>query len=158
MTMDRQIILGPSDGERRTNPGLLITTKAEGKDTDGAFAALEFKLAPRFPGLPPHIHHNEDETFYVLEGTVQIRLGDQTFEAKPGSFILQPRGVIHTFSNPSDSVARILAINSPPGLEGYFRAITEATESFEPQGAGSVDLQKRLALAPEYGLEILIGR
>ena len=70
---------------------------------------------------------------------------------------LQPKGIIYTHSNPTDSVARILALNSPPGLEGYFRAITEATEATSPPSGGPVDLEKRLALAPDYGIEILLG-
>ena len=67
--------------------------------------------------------------FYVLEGTLTMRLGDETHELGPGSFACVPPGVVHTFSNPSDRPVRLLNFNTPGGWENYMRDLGEAAKS-----------------------------
>jgi quercetin dioxygenase-like cupin family protein len=67
--------------------------------------------------------------FYVLEGTLTLRLGDRTIEAGPGSFACVPPGVVHTFRNDSDGPVRLLNFNTPAGWENYMRDVAEAAQS-----------------------------
>ena len=72
-----------------------------------------------FPGPPPHVHDTLHDMFFVLEGTLTMRLGDETMEAGPGTFICVPPGVVHTFSNRSETAVRFLNFNTPSGWEDY---------------------------------------
>jgi oxalate decarboxylase/phosphoglucose isomerase-like protein (cupin superfamily) len=67
--------------------------------------------------------------FYVLEGTLTLRLGDRTVEAGPGTFACMPPGVVHTFRNDSDGPVRFLNFNTPAGWENYMRDLAEAARS-----------------------------
>jgi oxalate decarboxylase/phosphoglucose isomerase-like protein (cupin superfamily) len=67
--------------------------------------------------------------FYVLEGTLTLRLGDRTIEAGPGTFACVPPGVVHTFRNASDGPVRVLNFNTPAGWENYMRDLAEAAQS-----------------------------
>ncbi len=73
-----------------------------------------------------HTHPDFDETFYVLEGTLAFRLGDNAHEAGPGTVAHIPRGVPHTFANPRNEPAHVLVIVTPAGFEAYFGALAAA--------------------------------
>ena len=99
--------------------GWLLTFLATGQDTQGQFALLE--LAGRKGNVPPpHIHHRESETFYVLEGEVTFSVGGRTIKATAGTMAFVPRGTLHWFTIDSDKV-RLLVLNAPAGLDGYFK-------------------------------------
>src|SRR5512144_2859751 len=87
--------LGPGDVYR-----FLVT----GAETGGAYFAME-AIVPPGGGPPPHIHAREDETFYVLEGRVDFRLGDERVTAGPGDFVNVPRGRVHNFHNAGSELA-----------------------------------------------------
>jgi len=74
----------------------LMTVKATAETTGGAYGLVE-ALAPVGASPPLHIQHGEDETFYVLEGELTFRCGDDTIAARPGSCVFIPRGAPHTF-------------------------------------------------------------
>ena len=76
--------------------GSLVTIKASGEDTGGRMAVIEH-LSPRGSGSPLHVHRNEDESFYVLEGELTMWVDGQTIAAPKGSFVYGPRDVPHTF-------------------------------------------------------------
>src|SRR5215472_16639474 len=69
---------------------------------------------------PLHIHHREDESFWVLEGQVRFRCGDEDIDAGPGSFVFLPRDVPHTFVVEGDEGAHLLTLLTPGGFERYF--------------------------------------
>jgi len=75
----------------------LMTVKASGRDTNDALSVVE-ALCPAGFGPPPHLHHHDDEAFYVLEGQMTVTCGEQTWTAAPGSFVLLPRGIPHAFT------------------------------------------------------------
>lgn len=89
-----------------------------GESGGGSSGVMEI-LVP--PGVGPnlHIHHDEEEQFYVLEGDVVFTVGGQTIHAHTGDFIHIPRGTAHGFQN-GDSTARLLALYIPGGLEKSF--------------------------------------
>jgi quercetin dioxygenase-like cupin family protein len=111
-----------------------LPLQGAGEQTGGRFAIVEHPIE-RGVIVEPHIHRNEDELSYVLEGTISARVGDQEVEAVKGSYVWKPRGVLHTFWNPGPAPARIMEVISPGGFERLFEQIasllehpTEATE------------------------------
>jgi mannose-6-phosphate isomerase-like protein (cupin superfamily) len=105
-------------------PGTGTEIKASRASTGGALTVMEFMVG----GSPPlHVHTHEDESFYVLAGSLTVRCGDDVFEAGTGSFVFMPRGLPHTFA-PNGDPARVLLIGVPGGLEEYFAEINQATD------------------------------
>ncbi|HVU87417.1 MAG TPA: cupin domain-containing protein [Pirellulales bacterium] len=130
----------PGEGRSVSLGGMGVVFKVSGQDTGGAFAIVEHPIEPGRLVLP-HVHQNEDEYSYVLEGTVGARVGDREFIAGPGSYLIKPRGLMHTFWNPGPAPARLLEVISPAGFEAYF---LELAESDDPEA--------RQALATKYGV------
>jgi mannose-6-phosphate isomerase-like protein (cupin superfamily) len=93
---------------------------------DGSFVVAEWTEEGALPGpprlvAPLHVHHRDDEAWYVLEGTLKFRLGEDEIEASAGSAVLGPRGLPHTFWNPYEQPARYLLVMTP----NTFRLIEE---------------------------------
>jgi mannose-6-phosphate isomerase-like protein (cupin superfamily) len=110
----------PGEGEQIGGP-TAVTIKATGEETNDSFYLGEVVVQPGFPGPPPHIHERLHDMFYVLDGTLTMRLGDETTELPAGSFACVPPGVVHTFSNPGERPVRVLNFNTPAGWENYMR-------------------------------------
>jgi quercetin dioxygenase-like cupin family protein len=123
------VLYGPGEGEHHDAGAAQIFIKATGEQTGGTFFLSESTLAPGFAGPPPHRHSELHDMFYVLEGTLTLRLGDETIEAGPGSFACVPPGVVHTFRNDSDGPVRVLNFNTPGWFETYMRDMAEAARS-----------------------------
>ena len=119
-TMDA-VVLGPDGGERLDLGASSITIKAGGEHTGGAMFVAETVIAAGFAGPPPHTHDRLHDMFYVLDGVLTMRVGTDTMEVAPGSFVCVPPGVVHTFSNRSDGPVRFLNLNTPSGWENYMR-------------------------------------
>ena len=119
----------PGEGERHSAGSSEIVIKATGEETAGTFFLSETTIAPGFPGPPPHRHERLVDMFYVLEGVLTVRLGQETHQLEKGSFVCVPAGVVHTFRNPSDSPVRFLNFNTPAGWEDYMRALAEAAKA-----------------------------
>ncbi len=136
--------------------GDLYTIKTGGDETGEAFALIEGWVPPG-GGPPPHIHRREDEAFYVLEGQIQFHADGEHILATPGTWITLERGSLHHFRNVGSTPAKILILVTPAGLERFFAEIgREATDDRSPE-AGTVthaDIERLLATAPKYGLEI----
>ncbi len=102
--------------------------KADGAETRGCYAISEWWVEPHTKG--PGLHsHPDDDVFYVLEGTMSIRIGNRWFEAKQGTFVLAPGGVKHDFENRTGKRAGMLNVSVPgdfephiPGIAAWFRA------------------------------------
>jgi mannose-6-phosphate isomerase-like protein (cupin superfamily) len=90
--------LGPGEGEALWFFGGLTTIKASGEQTSGRVAVTE-NLAPRGAGSPLHVHHREDEWFYVIEGELTLWVGGETILAPAGSFVYGPQDIPHTLSS-----------------------------------------------------------
>lgn len=119
------VILQPGEGQYMSLLGNEITSKVVSGDTGGALWVAEYVVGPKFAGPPAHIHNQMLEIFYVLDGTITCRVGDQVVEFPPGGFGLVSPGTLHTFSNPGDHLGKFLVICSPGGLEGYFNELPD---------------------------------
>ena len=136
--------------------GELYKAKALGEDTGGAFAFVEATTPPG-AGPPPHVHRNEDETFWVLEGELEFMVADGTVSAPAGSFVYAPRGIPHTYRNVGTTPSRYVVMIQPAGLEKFFEEVSEPAEdpSAPPPVHGQEVIEKIMAAAPKYGMEIL---
>src|SRR5689334_14605565 len=105
----------PGEGEAIWFLDTLATIKSSAETTDGRVAVIEH-LAPQASGSPLHVHHREDEWFYVTEGELTFWVGGERIEAQAGSFVYGPRGVPHTFVVAS-AQARFLLVAEPAGFE-----------------------------------------
>lgn len=130
-------------------PGSQLTLKAVGADTAGAFALMEYVLAPG-GGAGLHTHNREDESFYVLAGELAVQLGEEALVATPGEFLRIPRGTRHAFVNQGPAPLTALVLISPAGLEQFF--VDLADLSTEAPG-GQLDPADFQALAKRYGLD-----
>ncbi len=82
-------------------------------------------------------------------------MGENTFKARAGSFVHLPRGVLHSYENVGAGPARFLTLMVPAGLEKYFEEVGKpGTDLFSPLPFGEEDIDKLLAVAPKYGVEI----
>lgn len=131
-----------------------MTVKATAASTGGAYGLVESLIAPGF-SPPLHVHHKEDEAFYVLEGEVTMQCGDRTFLATAGAFVFLPRDVPHTFVVEGDEDAHMLTLLSPGGGERFFIEGGRAPEGPGLPPPGAPDVAKLRELGPRFGNEIL---
>ena len=151
--------LGPDEGQAVWFLDTLMTVKVDAASTGGAYMLVECLLTPGF-GPPPHIHHADDEAFYIIEGELSGFVGDHTWHGGPGSFIFMPRGIPHTFKVESETPARVLQLGNGSGFE---RFITEAGEpaqapTLPPNPPGPAEIGRMLTTAPKYDIEMLVPR
>ncbi len=125
-----------------------------GEDTRGAYHLGE--VVGRRGDMPPlHVHHRDDETFYVLEGELTLFLGEQEVTVGPGQAALAPRDVPHVYRVESE-VARWLVITSPAGFEKFVRAIAERADRDElPPTGRRINPEALARAAAEAGIEVL---
>lgn len=112
----------PKEGRTLAVAGGRYTIKASGEDTGGAYALIEMFLPPQ-SGPMPHLHEREEESFYILEGSLLFQVGDETLTAGAGTFVKAPRGVSHAFKNMGATPARVLLLVTPAGLEKFFEEV-----------------------------------
>jgi uncharacterized cupin superfamily protein len=145
--------LAAGEGERIWIVGDTMTLKATGESTGGGLVLLENLTAPG-GGPPPHIHSREDEFFYVLDGTFEIRIGDEVHAVGLGGFAYAPRGTVHNFRNTAEVPSRILVGFAPGGMEGFFRESgCPATDDGPAPPVDEDEIARTMAAAPKYGVE-----
>jgi quercetin dioxygenase-like cupin family protein len=155
MATPEVIALRAGEGEALWFLGQLVTIKSSSESTGGRVGVTE-TLAPRDSGSPLHVHHNEDEWFYVLDGELTFWVGGDVITADAGSFVYGPRDIPHTFLVSSDK-ARFLLVAEPAGFEGFVRAVGEPARelAIPPAATEPPDIAGLTAVAAEYGMEIL---
>ena len=104
-------------------------------------------------GRPPLHRHDFDETFYVLEGDLTFRLGDEVFTRRAGEVAFAPRGVPHTYANMSRAPARALLVITPAGFERYFDRIAARISGTEPPREAAGPIPEVVTLGPPLGDE-----
>lgn len=157
MASENQVkYLAAGDGPSYWGPGDEVRFLITGEETGGAFCIMETKVAPG-GGTPPHIHHREDESFYLMQGALKVHVGDKTVNASPGDFVHLPRGIVHSFKNTSNESARMLVTLTPARLEKFFEEVFDlAVEGALPPEMGPAMLARVMVASPKVGLEILI--
>lgn len=149
------IALQPREGEALWFMGFLATIKASTEETGGRVAVIHH-LAPKGSGSPLHVHHRENEWFYVLEGELTIWVDGQVNRAPAGSFVFGPQDTPHTFTVSSEDDARFLLVTEPAGFEAFMRTCAEPAQSLAlPPPSEPPDLQQMTAIASQYGIDIL---
>ena len=118
-TMQQPILVPPGGGEKLNIAGSPISHKVKSKDTNGVFSVMEFVTAPG-KGVALHVHEREDELVYLLEGEIEVMLGDQKMKAVPGVMALLPRGIPHGFTNVGNKPSRLLDTILPGQFDNYF--------------------------------------
>jgi quercetin dioxygenase-like cupin family protein len=139
--------------------GWLMTFLATSEDTQGRFALIE-GVTRKDNVPPPHIHHHGEETYYVLEGEMTATVGGQPIKGTPGTLIIVPGNVVHSFEIESAQM-RMLILLTPAGLEGYFKECGVPAPAMElppPAETPYSEIQKLMAVGPKYGVEWVLPK
>jgi quercetin dioxygenase-like cupin family protein len=134
--------------------GLPTAIRATSETTNGAFGLVEQWMIPPGFASPYHVHHVEDEAFYVLEGEMAFVCDGTWLTAGPGAYVFGPRNIPHGFKVVGDSAARMLLLCAPAGFEKF------VLDLGEPEPASGVaptppDMAKLVATAAKYQIDIL---
>ncbi len=146
--------LAQNEGQALWFLGAQTWVKATGEQTGGALGLVE-QILPAGFSSPWHLHHNEDEAFYVAEGEMTFLCGDHRLSAGAGTWVWGPRGIPHGFRVEGSAPARLLLFATPAGFEQFVVELGEpATEGSSPP-AGPPDMGKLMAVAARYRVDIL---
>ena len=142
------------EGKAFWGPGDRYTFLTTGADTNGGCFILE-AFVPPGGGPPPHIHHREDEFFYLLSGRLSVTIAGSVIAARAGDFVRIPRGVAHCFHNDGSEEARLLAIFTPAGMEGWFEECLDPApdKTTPPPPATPEMIARMIAAGPKHGVE-----
>jgi quercetin dioxygenase-like cupin family protein len=142
-------VIQSGQGRQMNVLGHTVTIKLAQQMTEGEYYVFEV-VTPPGHGIPPHVHSKEDEVIQVLEGDYEIRLGEQTYQAKPGALIHFPRYIPHAFRNvgPEPGVT-LWAVIPGSNFEKFFEELGAL-----PVG-GPPDMAKVAAIFGKYEIELL---
>ncbi|MGE5176726.1 MAG: cupin domain-containing protein [Hyphomicrobiales bacterium] len=123
----KAFIVRPGEGRSIVvgSAGVGVTIKASQDETGGVCTVWEGRVPPGQVGAGPHLHRRQDELFYVLEGEISLRIGEETRTAPSGTFAFVPRGTVHGFHNRSDRPAALLVQHTPGGFERFLDEMQE---------------------------------
>jgi quercetin dioxygenase-like cupin family protein len=136
----REMFIGSAEGTKHLVVGDTMRVLAKGGDTGGAFEVFEM-TGPRDSGPPPHAHP-WTESYSVIEGTVDVLMGDKTISGEPGCFFQIPAGTFHSYKITSDR-ARVIIVTSPCGAADFFSEIDSET-----------DFEKIVGIALKHGFTL----
>lgn len=124
-----------------------VTIKSHSGDTQGFLTVLEFEHQP-MSGPALHIHHREDELWWVIEGEFRFRIGDTDFRSSQGDVVFGPRETPHCYQNVGQEPGRVLTICTPAGLERFF-------EDFAATAPGPLDFEHLKTIGRAHGLDFV---
>ena len=130
----------PNDFWAQGNHGQFVYGSS-GRSTGGSVTLIELDIDG---GPPPHTHTREDESFYVLTGTLEVECGNDRFQAGPGSFVFLPRNLPHVFRSVSGPATALLIV-TPGGLDEYFAELSAAL-------AANADTAQVRTIQQAYGI------
>lgn len=140
------------DGHHVLHPsGARMNIKVFSAETGGAYSLMETVLPPGGT-VPLHIHEDEDENNFILEGELSMRIGDAVYMAKAGSYVVAPRGITQHFHNAGNEPCRFLTTFTPGGAEGFFK---EAGELIRLAAPGKPSAEALAELQRKYRLRYL---
>ena len=148
------ITVDPTGGKILSVVGGNYRILVSGKQTNGAFATIEMLVPPQ-NGPGPHSHADFHESFYIIDGEVEVHSEVGIYTAKKGSFVVVPEGgIVHYFKNVSDKMAQLLCIVVPAGLEEFFEEIGDpvaAGEFLPPPSKDPESIKNLQAIAQKHG-------
>ena len=150
-------VLRVDDGDAIWAVGVLMVVKRDAAQTDGAYTLVDH-TAPAGYETPYHVHRNEDELFYILEGRLECRYGEageNRVRAEPHDTVVLPRDVPHGFRVLGENACQMVVQVNPGGLEELCRSVGEPAPRPETPPPGEPDAAALAEAAAEYGLEIL---
>jgi mannose-6-phosphate isomerase-like protein (cupin superfamily) len=154
MTLRRPILVRPGEGPSVWSLGGRFTVKLDSEGSAGRFSIVE-SLASRATEPPLHIHHNEDEAWFVLDGRMTFYVDGTGYEAGAGSFVLAPQGLPHTFTVDVEPT-RVLVFAAPSGFEHFAVELGDAASSDEmPAGLAIPEPDVLGPVAARYGIEVV---
>lgn len=145
-------IVPPAEGTLLQAFGDTVQVKLSGEQTKGSLV-VALGITPPGAGPPPHIHHDEDELFLILDGQCRFLVNGQWTEpVEAGTVVYTPRGVRHTFQNVGDTPSRHWIITTPSGFEQFF---ARCATVFAQAADGPPDMKSILEISAEHGLEFV---
>ena len=125
--LDAPIALSPGEGERL---GVTVVKAARPE-----LSFLELVIQPG-GSVSPHFHKGHSDSFYILEGEVELHVGEEVVSGTAGTYVLAPPHVVHWFRNVTDSPGRVLNLHTPGGFVEYRRELEELrAQGVEPDEA-----------------------
>ncbi|GAB3936187.1 cupin domain-containing protein [Larkinella terrae] len=153
----KPITLGSEEGKSVSVGGSTYRILVGGKETGGAFATIDM-LVPPGGGPGPHAHADFEESFYVIEGEIEVKSEFGTYTATKGSFISIPKGgVVNGFKNRTSHTAHLLCTVVPAGLESLFVEIGQpvaAGQFLPPPVLDAATIKKLQAIAEKHGQQV----
>jgi quercetin dioxygenase-like cupin family protein len=156
-TSSSTAVLGPNEGMYADLGTLGARLMLGAAETGERFSLVEHPIVPRGLAAPLHMHANEDEYSFVLEGKVGFQLGDDVVYGEPGDLVFKPRGIPHAFWNAGDEAARVLEIISPGGFEAFFTEMAALMETGDFDAMGELFARYELDF-DESSVEILAAK
>ena len=151
------ITVGAQEGRIVSVVGDTYRILVTGKQTGNSFATIDM-LVPPGGGPGPHAHPDFEETFYVVDGEIEVKSEAGTYIAKKGSYVVVPKGgVVHSFKNKSNQIAHLLCTVVPSGLEELFIEIGQpvaAGEFLPPPHMDPESIKKLIAIAEKYNQKV----
>jgi mannose-6-phosphate isomerase-like protein (cupin superfamily) len=156
MQAQEALAVASGQGEARWWFGMLAEIKATAGSTGGGLTLVEITCGPGYQA-PLHVHHRDDEGFWVLDGRVTFHVGDASVQAGPGDYAYGPRNVPHRF-DVGDEGCRMLFILTPGGLDELIMATSEpaGSRTLPPPPGEGLDVDRLKAIVARYGCELLI--
>ncbi len=144
------------EGEARWWFAGLAVIRATATDTGGQMTIVEMTEPPGAQA-PLHVHHREDEAFWILEGDATFEVGDTTIEAHAGDYLFGPRDIPHRYTV-GDAGCRMLFICTPAGFEDLVVAMSEPAlaRTLPPPSDEEPDMERVAAIAEAHGCELLV--
>jgi len=145
--------VAPGDGAAYWWFGQLAVVKAAAADTGGAYALVEITAAAGY-ATPLHLHRNEDEGFWIIDGNATFEVGDEIVEAGPGTYLFGPRDIPHRWTAGPDG-AHLLYVFAPAGLEELIPLTGVPAKTLTPPPPDVVPPDNAVEIAARFGGEIL---
>lgn len=152
-TPNRAYVLHADEGEAIWFAGALMVLKAAAEQTEGRFALLD-QSVPSHYAVPRHVHLDEDEAWYILEGEATFFCGEDRFPAGAGAWVFLPRGIEHAFKV-GPAGARLLTLSAPARFADFVRAAGQPAPARALPPPEALDIEQLVALARAHRIEIV---